>query len=67
MPHDHPVTNLLVLHHHKKEGIFGINHVVVDMKTEFWIIEVHSAVEKELKLRRHVLVLESESGKAADS
>ena len=48
LPYDHPVTNLLIQYHHKKEGHFGVNHVLADMNKEFWIIKGHSAVKKVL-------------------
>ena len=48
LPHDHPVTNLLIQLHHEKEEHLGINHVLVDLNKTFWIVKGRSSVKKVL-------------------
>ena len=38
MPHQHPVTDLLIKFHHEKEGHLGANHVLADLNRRFWIV-----------------------------
>jgi len=38
MPNNHPVTDLLLRHHHEKEVHMGVNHVLADINKKFWIV-----------------------------
>ena len=46
LPYMHPVTNLLIAHHHEKEGHMGVNHVLADINRHYWIIKGRSAVKR---------------------
>ena len=49
VPHQHPVTDLLIKFHHEKEGHLGANHVLADLNRRFWIANGRSAVKKVIK------------------
>ena len=46
MPHQHPVTDLLIKHHHEKEGQMGVNHVLAGLNRNVWIVNGRSAVKR---------------------
>ena len=48
LPHSHPVTDLLIVRHHKREGHMGFNHVLSDINQQYWIVNGRSAVKKVL-------------------
>ena len=48
LPHEHPVTDLLIKHHHEKEGHLGVNHTLADLNKGYWILKGRSAVKKVL-------------------
>ena len=45
LPHQHPVTDLLIKFFHEKEGHMGSNHVIAEMNRNYWIIKARSAVK----------------------
>ena len=53
LPHSHPVTDLLIVRHHKKEGHMGVNHVMADINHQYLIINGRSAVKK--VINKHVV------------
>ena len=37
LPCNHSVTNLVIRHHHHKEGHMGVNHALMDINRTAWI------------------------------
>ena len=50
LPTKHPVTDLLILSCHSKEGHMGSSHVLNALSEEFWILQGKSTVKKDLGL-----------------
>ncbi|KRZ47836.1 hypothetical protein T02_819, partial [Trichinella nativa] len=46
LPHNHPVTELLIKDHHVRQMHAGVNQTLVAIRTKFWIIRARNAVKK---------------------
>ena len=46
LPGNHPVTGLIVKHHHLTEGHVGTNHVLASVRQKFWILKGLTTVTK---------------------
>ena len=46
LPHQHPVTDLLIKLHHEREGHLGVNHVLAELNKGFWITKGRSTVKR---------------------
>ncbi|XP_003370609.1 putative integrase core domain protein [Trichinella spiralis] len=46
LPHNHPVTELLIKDHHVRQIHAGVTQTLVAIRTKFWIIRARNAVKK---------------------
>jgi len=44
LPSKHPVTDLLILMHHTRDGHIGSSHVLTAMNRDYWIMKGRSTV-----------------------
>lgn len=44
LPKDHPVTRLLIMHDHRKNGHVGREHVLANLREKYWILNGRAAV-----------------------
>ena len=48
LPNYHPVTDLLLMNCHEKEGHLGTNHILAEVNRRYWIISGRSAAKRVL-------------------
>ena len=46
LPHQHFITDLLIMFYHQKESHLGANHVIVELNKKYWIVRTRSAVRR---------------------
>ncbi|KRZ02713.1 hypothetical protein T11_3364 [Trichinella zimbabwensis] len=46
LPHNHPVTELLIKDHHVRQMHAGVNQTLVAIRTRLWIVRARKAVKK---------------------
>ena len=49
LPHSHPVTDLIIMMHHQKEGHMGCSQVLASINKKYWILKGRAAVRKVLQ------------------
>ncbi|KRZ88491.1 hypothetical protein T08_9352 [Trichinella sp. T8] len=49
LPHNHPVTELLIKDHHVRQMHAGVNQTLVAIRTRFWIIRARTATKKVIR------------------
>ena len=49
LPYSHPVTDLIIMMHHQKEGHTGCSQVLASINKEYWILKGKAAVKKVLQ------------------
>ena len=49
MPRDHPVTNLIVTHLHRKLKPSGTEHVLAELRQRFWVPKARPLIKKVIK------------------
>ena len=45
LPSRHPLTRLVVLHHHRKDEHCGVQHTLLSTRKKFWIVNGNAAVK----------------------
>ena len=57
LPKQHPVTNAIIMYHHRKEGHSGTSHILAKVRERYWVIHGGATVRKALRkcLRCRVL------------
>ncbi len=49
LPKDHPVTRLLIMHNHRRNGHVGQEHVLANLREKYWILNGRVAVRTMLR------------------
>ncbi|KRY40069.1 hypothetical protein T01_3028 [Trichinella spiralis] len=49
LPHNHPVTELLIKDHHVRQMHAGVNQTLVAIRTRFWFVRARNAAKKVIR------------------
>ena len=49
LPKEHAVTTLLICHEHRHNGHVGIEHVLANLREEYWVLGARVAIKREIR------------------
>lgn len=63
LPKEHPITNVIVMYYHQREGHSGTSHILSKVRERFWIIHGAATVKRNLRKCLRCRILNATSTK----